>query len=69
METEETLAAFSPVFHLAYRATGFLAIIAALLAIGWILFKSRRRMQRISAALTIWFLFSLALYVFRGSLF
>jgi hypothetical protein len=69
METEETLAVFSPVFHLVCRATGFLAILLAVLALGWILFQSRRRIQRISAALAIWFLFSLALYVFRGSLF
>ncbi len=69
MRIEEVLANMSPVFQLLYRATGFLAVFAAFMALGWILFQSRRRIQRISAALTIWFLLSLALYVFRGSLF
>ncbi len=69
MKIEGTLATFSPIFRLAYQATGFLAILAALLTLGWILFQSRRRMQRVRGALAVWFLLSLALYVFRGTLF
>lgn len=66
---EEMLDISSPVFQLAYHASGVLTIFVAILALAWILFRTRRRMQRISAALAVWFLFSLALYVFRGSLF
>lgn len=69
MSTQEWLASFSPVFTLTYRATGYLAILAAFLTLGWILFHTRRRIQRVSGALAIWFMISLALYVFRGSLF
>jgi cbb3-type cytochrome oxidase subunit 3 len=57
------------VVELAFRAMGVLSIFIISLALVWILFRSRRRLQRISAALAIWFLFSLALYLFRGSLF
>ncbi len=69
MRIQETLAGFSPIFKLTYRATGYLALIVAVLALAWILFQSRRRIDRISAALAVWFLVSLAIYVFRGSLF
>jgi hypothetical protein len=63
------LSRYSPIFTLLYRATGYIAILLALLGIGWVLFLTRRRIERISAALVIWFLVSLALYVFRGNLF
>ena len=69
MRIGEMLAVYSPVFELTYRATGFLAVFAAFLVMGWVLFQTRRRMQRIHGALIVWFLISLALYVFRGSLF
>jgi hypothetical protein len=69
MQIGKLLATFSPIFELAYRATAYLAIFAVLLVLGWIVFQSRRRLQRISGALAIWFLVSLALYVFRGTLF
>jgi hypothetical protein len=69
MSAEERLSAFSPFFTLAYRATGYLSILLAVLALGWILFLTRRRVQRISGALAVWFLVSLALYVFMGDLF
>ncbi len=69
MHFQETLAGFSPIFKLTYRATAYLALIGAVLVLAWILFQSRRRIDRISAALTVWFLVSLAIYVFRGALF
>jgi hypothetical protein len=69
MRIQEVLAGFSPIFQLIYRATGYLAIFAIFLVLGWLLFQSRRRLQRVSAALAIWFLFTIALYVFSGSLF
>lgn len=69
MRIEELLAAYSPIFELLYRATAYLALIAVLLVLFWIVFQTRRRLQRISGALAIWFLVSLAIYVFRGSLF
>jgi len=69
VSAQETLSGFSPFFTLMYRATGYLAVILVVLALGWILFVSRRRIQRISGALAIWFLVSLALYVFRADLF
>lgn len=69
MHVQGMLAHFSPIFTLTYRATGFLAIFFVILVLGWILFQSRRRIQRVSGSLTIWFLASLALYVFWGALF
>lgn len=69
MHLQGTLAMLSPVFSLTYRATGYLAIIGAVFVLVWILFQSRRRVHRLTGALTIWFLVSLALYTFRGSLF
>ncbi len=69
MRIEEILAAYSPIFELIYRATAYLARLAVLVVLFWIVFQTRRRIQRISGALAIWFLVSLAIYVFRGSLF
>ncbi len=69
MRFQVVLASFSPIFKLTYRATGFVAIALGILVIVWILFKSRRRIHRVNAALMIWFLVSLAVYVFNGSLF
>ncbi len=69
MRIQEILAAFSPVFQLIYRATAYLSLFAVILVLTWIVFRTHRRIQRISGALAIWFLVSLALYVFRGSLF
>ena len=54
------LAEYSPVFTLLYRATGFLAVLFALVGLGWILFFTRRRIERISGAIGVWFLLSLA---------
>jgi len=66
---EEMLAAYSPIFELTYKAIAYLALLAVLLVLSWIVFRTRRRIQRISGALAIWFLISLALYVFRGGVF
>lgn len=65
----KVLASISPVFTLLYRMTGYTAILMAFLNMGWILFLSHRRIDRVRGALGIWFLVSLALYVFRGDLF
>jgi hypothetical protein len=69
MRIEEMLASYSPIFELLYRATAYVALACVLLVLCWIVFQTRRRIQRISGALAIWFLISLALYVFRGKLF
>ncbi len=69
MYAEVVLAKISPVFTLLYRATGYLSLLFALLALGWILFFTRQRIERIGGALGLWFLISLALYVFWGNLF
>jgi hypothetical protein len=69
MQAQATLSDLSPIFALTFRVTGYLAIFGIVLAIGYILSYSRRRIQRVSAALVIWFFASLALYVFWGPLF
>jgi hypothetical protein len=65
----EMLAKLSPILTFLYRATGYLALLLALLGLGWVLFSSKRRIERITGALGIWFLLSLALLIFQGSLF
>jgi hypothetical protein len=65
----EALVRYSPVFDLLFRATGYLAILFIALGLGWMLFLTRRRIERISGALGLWFLASLALYVFQGGSF
>lgn len=69
MSAQGWLSNLSPIFAVVYRAAGYLAILGIVVALGWIFFRTRRRIQRISGALAVWFLGSLALYVFRGSLF
>jgi hypothetical protein len=69
MQVEPVLSRLSPVFYLAYRATGVLAVLVAVFALVWVLFRSRRRIQRISGALAIWFLISLAISIFHGRIF
>ena len=69
MRVQETLSGMSPIFTLTYRLTGYAAILGVVITIGYIVFHSKRRIQRISAALLLWFLCSLALYVFRGTLY
>lgn len=69
MRVQGILARYSPIFDLAYRATGWLSLMGVLAVLIWILFRSRRRPQRVMAALVVWFLTSLAIYVLRGSLF
>lgn len=69
MHSGKVLAAVSPVFTLLYRATGYISILFVVLVSIWILFLSRRRIERVSGALGLWFFISLALYVFRGKLF
>jgi len=69
MHYQGKLAELSPIFSLTYRATGYLAMVAVIFVLVWILAQSRRRIHRLTGALIIWFLVSLALYTFRGSLF
>lgn len=63
------LTAFSPVFTLALRVTGMVAAFFAILTLGWVLFQTRRRIQRIWGALAIWFLVSLVTNIFWGTYF
>ncbi len=69
MNVGEMLAGLSPVFTLLYRSTGYIAILLALLGLGWILFLSQRRIERVTGALVLWFLVSVALLVYRGNMF
>lgn len=69
MKVSSALALMSPIFTLTFRATGYLAAIALVLTLVWLLFQSRRRSQRLTSALYIWFMVSLMMYVFRGALF
>lgn len=69
MHYQGKLAQLSPIFSLTYRVTGYLSIIAVIFVLFWLLFQSRRRIHRLTGALLIWFLVSLAVYAFRGSLF
>jgi hypothetical protein len=64
---QDQLVVVSPVFALAQRVIGVSAALGVLLMLGWILFRSRRRLQRVSGALAIWFLISLVIYGFRGA--
>jgi hypothetical protein len=66
---QERLAALSPIFILLYWGTGVLAVIAFVVVILWILFRSQRRIERAGGALVLWFLINIALYVFRGSVY
>jgi hypothetical protein len=63
---QEWLAYLSPVFTLFYRGTGVLALLASVVIVFWILFQSQRRIQRAGAALALWCLCNIALYIFRG---
>jgi len=69
MHGGKLLTMFSPVFTLLFRATGYISILFIFLVLGWILFVTHRRIERVIGALSLWFLVSLALYVFRGNLF
>jgi hypothetical protein len=69
MQMQANLSVLSPIFALVFRLTGYLALFGIVLAIGYILSYSQRRIQRVSAALAIWFFASLALYVFWGPLY
>jgi hypothetical protein len=62
------LAQISPIFALSLRLVGVLAAAGAVLIAGWILFRSRGRMQRVSGALALWFLTNLVLSIFSGIL-
>ena len=69
VDVKAGLSKLSPVFTLLYKATGYLAILAALLVLGWILFQSRHRTQRVTGALAVWFFVILCLSVLNGPLF
>jgi hypothetical protein len=66
---QKELLPLSPVFALAQRAFGALCAIGTLFVISWVLFRTRRRLQRLSGALVIWFLITMVIYAFRGSLY
>jgi hypothetical protein len=63
------MAEYSPIFFLLYKVTAAVSVIAGVIVFGWVLFQARQRIQRIRGALLIWFLISIALYVYRGSIF
>lgn len=69
IQVQEWLASRSPIFLLSMRVTGVAAVFAALLTVGWILFQSRRRVQRVSGALVVWFLITLVFFTFRTAVF
>lgn len=58
------LASFSPIFALLLRLMGVLALAGAVFVSIWIILRSRGRIQRVSGALALWFLFSLFLSIF-----
>jgi hypothetical protein len=58
------LASFSPIFALLLRLVGVLALAGALMVAGWILLRSRGRIQRVSGALALYFLVSLFISIF-----
>lgn len=66
---QEWLVPLSPVFVLAKYIVGGLLAFAALIVLGWILFQTRRRLQRVSGGLVLWFLISLVIYAFGGNIF
>jgi hypothetical protein len=69
MNFHELFSYSSPVFMLTYRLTGVLSAVGALFSLAYILLYSSRRIERMIAAVLVWFLFSLAVYVFRGQLY
>jgi len=66
LESERVLAVLSPAIFLMYRLLGYLAIVAGFVALVWIFFRSQSRLQRLKAALWIWFFTVVALYIFWG---
>lgn len=66
---QEQLSSLSPVFTLAQFVLGGLFAFAALVVLGWILFQTRRRLQRVSGGLALWFLISMLIYSFQGNIF
>jgi len=69
VELQEFFAFDSPVFTLTYRITGYAAGLGIFLTLGYILFNSKRRIERVCASVLVWFLFSLVIYIFRGRLY
>ncbi|HEX9018973.1 MAG TPA: hypothetical protein VF806_07285 [Anaerolineaceae bacterium] len=64
LSLQDWLAGISPVFTLSFRVAGVLAGFFALMLFAWILFRTRRRVQRVVGALMVWFLISLVVYIF-----
>lgn len=69
LSIQQSLAPLSPVLSLSFRAVGIGAVFLAVLVIGWILFRTRRRMQRVSGAVALWFLIGLAARIFSSGIF
>lgn len=63
------LTSFEPRIETVFIGMGVLAAILMASSIGYIFFRSRTRLERLNAALVIWFSAILMIYVFRGSLF
>ena len=60
------LAERSQIFMFFFQIAGYLALLCAILLTGWMILKSQRRIHQIIAALAIWFLLTVAIYVFLG---
>lgn len=69
VDLQEFFSSESALFTLTYRATGYFSILGMVAILVYILFHSRRRIERICASVGVWFLFSLAVYVFWGKLY
>ena len=64
LSVQPWLASYSPIFALLLRMVGVLALAGAALVSGWVILRSRGRIQRVSGALALWFLVSLFLATF-----
>jgi hypothetical protein len=58
------LAQLAPFFAVLLRVLGVAAGFLTLLLVAWILFQTRRRIQRISGALAVWFLITVMVEIF-----
>jgi len=66
---QQWLIPLSPIFAMGRLVLGALFAFIALFVVGWILFRSRRRLQRVSGGLLLWFLIILVIYAFQGNFF
>jgi hypothetical protein len=66
---QEWILPISPVFTPVRLVIGALFSLAILYVLGWIFFRSRRRLHRISGGLMLWFLISMVIYALGGNIF